>query len=193
TGKFEIIKGYYDLNGGGRANYSFSVAQVCATAAQSIYYFPKSDVAAAAFATPAVESGSMRGYGTLQSMTMTEVMVDELAQELDIDAIELRHRNALLPQYPNTQGAVQLGDPRMTEMLEKAAEHALLKEKYQKNAEFDKANPGNKYWVGVAQVLKDYGTGADTSALVLEFDAEGRLTMRHCAHEIGTGVPTAQQ
>src|SRR5699024_11446016 len=31
SGKFEIIKGYYDLNGGGRANFSFSVAQVCAT------------------------------------------------------------------------------------------------------------------------------------------------------------------
>src|SRR5690625_4816844 len=77
TGKFEILKGYYDLNGGGRANFSFSVAQVCATAAQSSYYFPKSDLAAAAFATPAVESGSMRGYGTLQSMTMTELMVDE--------------------------------------------------------------------------------------------------------------------
>jgi len=193
SGKFEILKGYYDLNGGGRANFSFSVAQVCATAAQSIYYFPKSDLAAAAFATPAVESGSMRGYGTLQSMTMTELMVDELAAELGIDAIELRHRNALLPQYPNTQGAVQLGDPRLTEMLEKAAEHPLWKEKDQKKAEFDKANPGKKYGVGFAQVQKDYGTGADTSALVLEFDADGRLTMRHCAQEIGTGATTAQQ
>src|SRR5699024_8646149 len=140
----------------------------------------------AAFATPAVESGSMRGYGTLQSMTMTELMGDELAQELDIDAIELRHRNALLPQYSNTQGAVQLGDPRLTEMRETAAEHPLWKEKDHKNAEFDKANPGKNYGVGFAQVQKDYGTGADTSALVLEFDTDGRLTRRHCAQEIGT-------
>src|SRR5690625_5368069 len=147
TGKFEILKGYYDLNGGGRANFSFSVAQVCATAAQSSYYFPKSDLAAAAFATPAVESGSMRGYGTLQSMTMTELMVDELAAELDMDAIELRRRNVLLPQYPNTQGAVQLGDPRLEEMLEKAAEHPLWKEKDQKKAELTRLTQAtNKGW-----------------------------------------------
>lgn len=48
SGKFEILKGFYNLNGGGRANFSFSVAQVAATAAQSIYYFPKSDLAATA-------------------------------------------------------------------------------------------------------------------------------------------------
>src|SRR5690625_3150998 len=78
-------------------------------------------------------------------------------------------------------------------MLEKAAEQPMWKEKDQKKAEFDEANPGKKYGVGFAQVQKDYGTGADTSALVLEFDADGRLTMRHCAQEIGTGATTAQQ
>src|SRR5690625_6135907 len=78
-------------------------------------------------------------------------------------------------------------------MLEKAAEHPVWKEKDQKKAEFDEANPGKKYGVGFAQVQKDYGTGADASALVLEFDADGRLTMRHCAQEIGTGATTAQQ
>mgnify|MGYP000438276654 CR=1 FL=1 len=40
SGKFEILKVFYKFNGGGRANFSFSVAQVGATAAQSIYYFP---------------------------------------------------------------------------------------------------------------------------------------------------------
>lgn len=193
TGKFEIMKGMYACDGGGRANFSFSVAQVGATAAQSIYYFPKSDLAAAALSSRAVEAGSMRGYGTIQTMTMTELMVDELATELNIDAIELRRRNALLPNYPNTQGAVQLGDPRLTEMLDKAATHPLWLEKAQAKAKYEAANPGRKYGVGFAQVQKDYGTGADTSALVLEFDASGNITMRHCLQEIGTGATTAQQ
>ncbi len=47
--------------------------------------------------------------------------------------------------------------------------------------------------MGFAQVQKDYGTGADTSALMLEFDAQGKVTMRHCVQEIGTGATTAQQ
>ena len=193
SGQFEILKGLYDFNGGGRANYSFSVAQVGATAAQSNYYFPKSDLAGVATATPAVESGSMRGYGSLQTMSMTELMVDELAQQLNIDAIELRRKNVLQPQYPNTQGAVQMGDPRLKEMLDRAAKHPLWLNKEQKKRDYDAANPGHKYGVGFAQVQKDYGNGADSSALVLEFDAQGRLTMRHCVQEIGTGATTAQQ
>jgi CO/xanthine dehydrogenase Mo-binding subunit len=193
TGQFEIMKGYYDCNGGGRANFSFSVAQVAATAAQCSYYFPKSDLASVAMATAAVEAGSMRGYGTIQVMSITELLVDEIAATLEIDPIELRRRNALRPGYPNTQGAVQLGDPRIVEMLDRAEKHPLWTNRHQAKAAYDAANPGRSYGVGFAQVQKDYGTGADTSALVLEFDADGTMTMRHCVQEIGTGSTTGQQ
>lgn len=193
TGQFEIMKGFYNCNGGGRANFSFSVAQVAATAAQSIYYFPKSDLGSMALATAAVEAGSMRGYGTLQVMTITELMVDEIAAELGMDAIELRRRNALRAGYPNTQGAVQLGDPRNVEMLDRAVEHPVWRGRAQAKAQYDAAHPGRRYGVGFAQVQKDYGTGADTSALTLAFDADGKLTMHHCVQEIGTGATTAQQ
>ena len=193
SGKFEILKAFYNCNGGGRANFSFSVAQVAATAAQSIYYFPQSDLATVAMATPAVEAGSMRGYGTIQAMSITELLVDEAAAALGIDAIELRRRNALRAGDANTQGAVQLGDPRNVEMLDRAARHPLWLQRDQAKAQFEAANPGKRYGVGFAQVQKDYGTGADTSALVLEFDAQGKITMRHCVQEIGTGATTAQQ
>jgi CO/xanthine dehydrogenase Mo-binding subunit len=193
TGRFEILKGFYDCNGGGQANFSFSVAQVAAAAAQSIYYFPKSDLACAAIATRAVPAGSMRGYGTLQSMSITELMVDEMAEALGIDAIELRRRNALRPGDANTQGAIQDGDPRNVALLEAAARHPLWTGRAAAKAAWEAANPGRRYGVGFAQVQKDYGTGADTSALELEFDAAGRLTMRHCCQEIGTGATTAQQ
>jgi len=193
TGKFEILKGFYNCNGGGRANFSFSVAQVAATSAQTIYYFPKSDLSSAAIATAAVEAGSMRGYGTIQAMSITELLVDEVAAELGMDAIELRRRNALRPGEPNTQGAVQLGDPRLVEMLDRAAQHPLWTNREQAKAKYDAANPGRRYGVGFAQVQKDYGTGADTSALLLEFDAEGKITMRHCVQEIGTGATSSQQ
>ena len=193
TGKFEILKGFYNCNGGGRANFSFSVAQVAATAAQSIYYFPKSDLTSIALATPAVEAGSMRGYGTIQVMSITELMVDEIAAELDIDPVELRLRNAMRAGDENTQGAQPLGDLRNVEMLELVAKNPLWVNREQAKADYDKANPGRLYGVGFAQVQKDYGSGADTSALTLEFDANGKLSMRHCVQEIGTGATTAQQ
>lgn len=193
SGKFEILKGFYNLNGGGRANFSFSVAQVAATAAQSIYYFPKSDLATIALATRAVEAGSMRGYGTIQVMSITELMVDEAAAELGIDPIELRRRNALQAGFENSQGAQPQGDLRNIAILDLAARHPLWVNRHKAKAEFDKANPGKLYGVGFAQVQKDYGTGADTSMLALEFDRDGTMRMRHCVQEIGSGATTAQQ
>ncbi|MCX5591855.1 xanthine dehydrogenase family protein molybdopterin-binding subunit [Alcaligenes endophyticus] len=193
TGQFDILKGFYNCNGGGRENLSVAVSHVAARGAQSVYYFPKSDLATVAMATQAVEAGSMRGFGSLQSMTITEVMVDEIAQELAIDPIELRRRNALREGWQNTQGGVQAGDPRIIEMLDLAARHPLWTNRDQAKAQFDTANPGKRYGVGFAQVQQVYGSSGDPSILVLEFDSNGKLTMRHCAQEIGTGATTAQQ
>jgi CO/xanthine dehydrogenase Mo-binding subunit len=78
-------------------------------------------------------------------------------------------------------------------MLDKAAANSLWINRAQAKKDYDAAHPGRLYGIGFAQVQKDYGTGADTSALALEFDAQGRLTMRHCVQEIGTGATTAQQ
>ncbi|QDQ88979.1 molybdopterin-dependent oxidoreductase [Alcaligenaceae bacterium SJ-26] len=193
TGKFETLKGIYTCNGGGRENLSVAVSHVCARGAQSVYYFPKSDLATMAMATSAVEAGSMRGFGALQSMTVTEVMVDEIADTLGLDPIELRRRNALRIGDQNTQGGVQAGDPRIVEILDRAAAHPLWINRDQAKADFDAANPGKRYGVGFAQVQTVYGSSGDPGILVLEFDAAGTLSMRHCVQEIGTGATTAQQ
>ena len=61
---FRIFRADMSADGGGRANYSASVAAVGATAAQSIYYMPQNDLAVTAYHSRGVEAGSMRGYGT---------------------------------------------------------------------------------------------------------------------------------
>ena len=193
TGKFEVIKGTYSCNGGGRENLSVAVSHVAVRGAQSIYYFPNSDLTALAMATPAVEAGSMRGFGSLQSMAVTELMVDEIASELNISPIELRRRNAILEGYPNTQGGIIAGDPRNVEMLNLAEKHPLWINRDQKKLEFDQANPGKLYGVGFAQVQQVYGSSGVPTILSLSFDKDGKLTMRHCVQEIGTGGTTAQQ
>ncbi|HBO82481.1 MAG TPA: aldehyde oxidase, partial [Cupriavidus sp.] len=85
TGLLQSFQGDFEANGGGRMNFSPSVAMVGATAAQSIYYFPKNDLATVAIASRAIDAGSARGYGTLQSMAATEMMIDEFAGQLKLD------------------------------------------------------------------------------------------------------------
>jgi CO/xanthine dehydrogenase Mo-binding subunit len=192
THRFRAMQGEFKCDGGGRANYSMVVGMVGATAAQSIYYLPRSDLSVAVLASRAVEGGSMRGFGTLQTMSATEMLVDEAAQSLGIDAIDLRLKNVFLTGMKNTQGAVPIGALRNDEILERAKAHPMWIERQTRKAKYDSANPGKRYGVGFAHVQKDYGTGGEAAIATLEFDRDGRVTLRHVATEIGTGTTTSQ-
>lgn len=192
TGAFRAMTGRYRTDGGGRENFSVSVGTVGATAAQSIYYLPKSDFSVAILASRAVDGGSMRGYGTLQTMSATEMMMDEAAGLLGIDPIELRRRNILKSGMKNSQGAIPSGAMRHEEILAKAQRHPLWAERAKRKAAYEAANPGRKYGVGYGHVQKDYGTGAESAVCALEFDARGHLKLSHVTHEIGTGATTSQ-
>src|SRR4029077_18680793 len=95
TGKIQAFAADHVLDGGGLANFSPNVATVAGTAAIGIYDIPKVDVTTVALHTRGVTAGSMRGYGTLQTMTALEVLIDEVATALPLDPIEFRRRNAL--------------------------------------------------------------------------------------------------
>ncbi|MER9576545.1 molybdopterin-dependent oxidoreductase [Mesorhizobium sp. M0189] len=109
THAFRIMKGSYRTDAGGRRNFSPDVGNVGASASQSIYYLPKSDFSVEVRASRAVDAGSTRGYGTLQTMAATEMMVDEAAELLGIDPIELRLKNAFKTGMKNSQGAIPGG------------------------------------------------------------------------------------
>jgi CO/xanthine dehydrogenase Mo-binding subunit len=191
SGLLQSFKAEFEVDGGGRSNFSPSVAMVGASAAQSVYYFPKSDLTGVAIASRAIDAGSARGYGTLQTMAATEMMIDEIAAQLGLDAIELRLKNALRSGMKNTQGAIPAGAIRVDEVLQKAKVHPLWTGRAKK-AEYESAHPGNRYGVGFACVQKDFGMGAESSFAKVEIAADGKITLHHTGAEIGTGMSTSQ-
>jgi CO/xanthine dehydrogenase Mo-binding subunit len=188
TGKIQAFAADHVLDGGGLANFSVNVAVVAATAAIGIYDIPKVDVTTVAVHTRGVTAGSMRGYGTLQTMTALEVLVDEVATALPLDPIEFRRRNALAPQ-----GRTMTGNPygvsvRTTEILDKLEKHPIWQARAQEKS---RAPQGVLVGTGVACVTKDYGGGADCSLGRVELSAEGRIAI-YCDHvEMGNGIGTA--
>ncbi len=59
----------------------------------AIYYIPRSDLSAVGIASRAVDAGSARGYGTLQAMAATDMLMEEAAKLLKVDPIEFRLKN----------------------------------------------------------------------------------------------------
>ena len=192
SGKIQTLSANMIANGGGRANFSASVAMVGASGAQSIYYLPKSDLAATAIASPAVVAGSARGYGTQQSMAATEMMVDEIAEMLGLDPIEFRLQNVLKSGMKNTQGAVPGGAVRADEILERARVHPLWTGRAARKNAYEAAHPGQYYGVGFGCVQKDFGHGDEAALAKVELSPEDRITLAHSGTEIGTGASSGQ-
>ncbi|MFB9264199.1 xanthine dehydrogenase family protein molybdopterin-binding subunit [Bradyrhizobium erythrophlei] len=187
SGKIKAFAADHVLDGGGLANFSANVATVAATAAIGIYDVPKVDVTTVALHSRGVTAGSMRGYGTLQTMTALEVLIDEAAGELKLDPIEFRRRNALMQNGRTMTGNPYIVSVRTPDILDKLEKHPI----WQQRAQLKQNAAGLLVGTGLACVTKDYGSGADCSLGRVEIDPDGRIAI-YCDHvEMGNGIGTA--
>ena len=189
TGKIEAFAADHILDGGGLANFSPNVATVAAAAAIGVYDVPRVDVTTVAIHSRGVTAGSMRGYGTLQTMTALEALVDEAAAALPMDPIAFRRRNALAPDGRTMMGNRYSVSVRTSEILDRLEAHPIWRSRAQEKAQPQR--DGIVVGTGVACAAKDYGTGADCSLGRVEIDAQGRIAI-FCDHtEMGNGLGTA--
>ncbi len=189
TGKIVAFAADHVLHAGGLANYSPQVATVGANAALGIYYSPKVDVTTVSLHSRGVTAGSMRGYGTLQTMTALEVLVDEVCTALPLDPIEFRRRNALQAGWHTMAGNPYIVSVRTPEILDKLEKHSIWQQRVTEKA---RAPQGGKLiGTGVACVTKDYGTGADATLARVTIDPGGHITIDSDYVEMGTGIGTA--
>ena len=189
SGKIFAFAADHVLHAGGLANFSPSVASVGANGALGIYYSPKADIATVSLPSRAVTAGSMRGYGTLQTMTALEVLVDEMCTALPLDPIEFRRRNALKPGERTLAGNTYSDSIRTPEILDKLEQHAIWRDRAEEKARAREA--GIVVGTGVACATKNYGTGSDCSLGAVEIDPRGRIAIRIDGTEMGTALGTA--
>ena len=189
TGKISGFAADHVLDGGGLANFSANVASVGAIAAIGIYDIPKVDITTVALHSRGVTAGSMRGYGTLQTMTALETLIDEAAAALSLDPIEFRRRNALKTGGKTLTGSTYGVSVRTPEILDKLVNHPIWQQRTQEKT---RGQPdGIVVGTGVACVTKPYGSGADCSQGTVEIDPQGRIAIHGDHVEMGTGLGTA--
>jgi CO/xanthine dehydrogenase Mo-binding subunit len=189
TGKIIGFAADHVLDGGGLANFSGTVANVGAVAAIGIYYIPKVDITTVALHSRGVTAGSMRGYGTLQTMTALEVLIDEAAAALPLDPIEFRRRNALKTGGKTITGCTYSVSVRAPEILDKIEKHPIWQQRTGEKARGQQG--GIVVGTGVACATKNYGSGADCSLGMVEIDAQGRIAIHGDHVDMGNGIGTA--
>src|SRR5881409_2020156 len=130
-------------------------------------------------------SGSMRGYGNLESTFAVECQMDELTDRLGMDRLELRRRNAIKPGDVNPQGFI-VTSCAMRECLDAVGDEI--------RRAAPPLAPGWKRGVGYAGMFH-VGGGAriyrsDGCGAIVKLDDFGRVSLITGASEIGQGSET---
>ncbi len=131
-------------------------------------------------------SGSMRGYGNLESTFAIEAQMDDLAERLGLDKIEIRRRNATRSGEVNPQGSV-ITSCGMTECLDTV-------EREMRKPVARPPRPGWKRGVGFAAMFHVAGGArvyrSDGCGAILKLDDFGKVSLITGASEIGQGSET---
>jgi xanthine dehydrogenase molybdenum-binding subunit len=130
-------------------------------------------------------SGSMRGYGNLESTFAVEAQMDDLAGRLGLDPLEIRRRNATRPGDVNPQGFV-VTSCAMTECLDAVAAEVAR--------DTLSPRPGWRRGLGYAAMFHVAGGAriyrSDGCGAIVRLDDFGAVSLVTGATEIGQGSET---
>lgn len=147
------------------------------------YHIPNVHIDSYAIYTNRPPAGAYRGYGVSQAAWAYEQQMDELAEELGIDPVELRRRNLLREGQSFATGEV-MRDVRWDTLLERSA--AAIDWGGRTRAGTGQGRARGK---GVAVILKSTITPSTSSAAV-RLDADGSAQVLTSSVEMGQGAHT---
>jgi len=127
---------------------------------------------------------AFRGYGSPQSEFASEVLMDELAEKLGMDPLELRYVNCYREgdTTPNGQDPEVYSLPEVIDTMRPKYQAAKAKAKKNSTAEVKR---------GVGLALGVYGAGLDgpdTSECYVELNPDGTVTIFNCWEDHGQGA-----
>ncbi|MFB0515120.1 MAG: xanthine dehydrogenase family protein molybdopterin-binding subunit [Candidatus Neomarinimicrobiota bacterium] len=184
-------------NCGAYAPHALTVMSVTAQKTLSLYRCSNIRVEAQAVYTNLPIAGAYRGYGTTQGIFAMEVLMDEIAAELNIDPIELRLRNCyeVGDEIPIAKVFGEGGEGYPI-VLHSTGLKACLEEG-RGSTRWDKVRQGAKTGpvrrgIGVAVAGQGSGIpGIDMGSAFLKMNEDASFNLLVGATDLGTGSDTA--
>jgi CO/xanthine dehydrogenase Mo-binding subunit len=172
------------LDGGAYADDSPGVLGYSLFMSQGPYRFQYRKAAGTLVYTNKLRFGAFRGFGNPQVSFAGEQQLDEIAEKLKIDPLELRAKNLLQPG-DRWFGGSEVGSNGLAECLERAKTQSG----WTKRAALKPSAPGRRRAMGVACTAHISGLLA-TGAIVRMLE-DGSIVLNTGAVDIGQGSDTA--
>jgi len=132
--------------------------------------------------------GPKRGHGSVQPRFAIECQLDEIAERLGMDPIELRRRNALGADSTTINGQ-HIGSNGFLRCLEEVERASGWKDKFKKLPRGRGVGvAGSTYISGTAYPI--YPNEMPQSAVIVKLDRSGQVLVTSGVSEIGQGVET---
>ena len=175
---------------GAYASWGPTVANRVPVHAMGPYAVPNVRTWGEAFFTNGPPAGAFRGFGVPQAAIAHEAMMDELADELAIDRLEFRHRNALRAGDTTATGQVLAHSAGLPQCLEALRPH--WRKAHDDVAAFTAKGGPLRRGVGIGCMW--YGIGntsmSNPSRMKVGLSPAGTLTLYSGALDIGQGSNT---
>lgn len=187
-GRLVAMEAELIFDGGAYAEYGTNVVRAAGYTLPGPYYVPNLKTDSYGVYTNHFLGGAFRGFGHGELHWATERNLDEVAQTLGIDPLELRLKNVLKPGLTNSMGQTIHHDTGDVEAcLKKAAE--LIE--YDKKPE-QPENPRKVRGKGIAGLVKAPAMPTNAaSAVIIKFHEDATVTLQASIQEIGQGFNTA--
>ncbi len=186
-----------DFNTGAYASWGNTVANRVPIHASGPYFVPNVRALTRAVYTNGPIGGAFRGFGVPQSTVVHEALLDDLADKLGIDRLELRWINAIRAGQATATGQVLSASCGLAECLERL--RPAWREAQRRVAGFNAcehaqhgSRKGRRRGVGIAAMW--YGIGntviANPSTMRVGLQRSGRVMLYNGAMDIGQGSST---
>ncbi len=173
------------LDGGAFSSFGIATAYYAGALLPLTYKLPAYKYDGIRVFTNKPPCGPKRGHGAPQPRFAWEIQLDKIAEDLDIDPVELRKRNLIEP-YSTTLNSLRVSSCGLQECLEKVAAASGW------SARRDKLPPGKGLGVAVSAYLSGTGTTMwhpelPHSGAHVQLDRGGGVTVFCGSAEIGQG------
>jgi 4-hydroxybenzoyl-CoA reductase subunit alpha len=130
-GKIKAFKNEIYLDGGAYTSFGVATAYYTGSMMPTLYHIPNYKYDGYRMVTNKPACGAMRGHGVPQPRFAFECLLNMVADDLGIDPIEIRRRNAMTPNTI-TVNELDIGSCEFRATLDAAAEKSGWSEKYGK-------------------------------------------------------------
>ncbi|MEM3452907.1 MAG: molybdopterin cofactor-binding domain-containing protein [Candidatus Hadarchaeum sp.] len=177
------------LNTGAYASHGPSVAGAMSTRELGLYKSPHVSFEADVVYTNSPTAGAFRGYGNPQQSFAVESQLDEIAEELGIDRVELRLKNTIRSGDINPGTGLRIESCGLEECIRRATERIGWR---QKSRDIESGRLKNR-GLGIACLMHNSGAFPyikESSSAIVQINEDGSVQVMTGATDIGQGITT---